>query len=72
MDKQEIIEESRRINTFDISIIPDEDCCTLFVPKHPATRTSPDEMVYLESKLSVDDIVEEAIEAIEVIELTYN
>ena len=72
MDKQEIIEESRRINTFDISIIPDEDCCSLFVPKHPATRSTPEEMVYLESKLSVDDIVEAALEAIEVIEVAYN
>jgi len=38
MDKQEIIDQARRIGTFDISSIPDQDCCQLFVPKHPATK----------------------------------
>ena len=37
MDKQEIVDQARRIGTFDISSIPDQDCCQLFVPKHPAT-----------------------------------
>lgn len=38
MDKQEIIDQARRLGTFDISSIPDQDCCQLFVPKHPATK----------------------------------
>ena len=38
MDKQEIVDQARRIGTFDISSIPDQDCCQLFVPKHPATK----------------------------------
>jgi tRNA uracil 4-sulfurtransferase len=38
MDKQEIIDQARRIGTFEISSIPDQDCCQLFVPKHPATK----------------------------------
>jgi thiamine biosynthesis protein ThiI len=38
MDKQEIIDQARRIGTFEISAIPDQDCCQLFVPKHPATK----------------------------------
>ena len=38
MDKQEIIDQARRIGTFDISAIADQDCCQLFVPKHPATK----------------------------------
>ena len=42
MDKQEIIDQARRIGTFDISSIPDQDCCQLFVPKHPATKAKVD------------------------------
>src|SRR5678815_5032517 len=38
MDKDEITAEAKRIGTYSISIIPDQDCCTLFTPKHPATR----------------------------------
>jgi thiamine biosynthesis protein ThiI len=44
MDKQEIIDQARRIGTFDISSIPDQDCCQLFVPKHPATKARYDEV----------------------------
>ena len=44
MDKLEITAEARRLGTFEISIEPDADCCTLFVPKHPATRMSEDEI----------------------------
>ena len=39
MDEQEIIDQARRIGTYEISSIPDQDCCQLFVPKHPATKT---------------------------------
>src|SRR5206468_12574324 len=41
MDKDEISAEAERIGTFPISIIPDQDCCTLFTPRHPATRARP-------------------------------
>ena len=40
IDKQEIIDQARRIGTFDISSIPDQDCCQLFVPKYPATKAA--------------------------------
>ena len=49
MDKQEIIDQARRIGTFDISSIPDQDCCQLFVPKHPATKAKLEEVEEAES-----------------------
>ena len=41
MDKQEIVEIAQRIGTFETSILPYEDCCTIFVPKHPETKPNP-------------------------------
>ncbi len=60
MDKDEIIHEARRLGTYDVSIIPDEDCCTLFTPKHPATRAKAHQVDEAEAGLSVDALVEEA------------
>ena len=60
MDKDEIIHEARRLGTYDVSIIPDEDCCTLFTPKHPATRASARQVDEAEAALPVDMIVEDA------------
>ena len=57
MDKQEIITEARRLETFDISILPDEDCCSLFVPKHPVLRSSVAEAERMETALDVDELV---------------
>src|SRR5580765_3271088 len=57
MDKLEITEQARRLGTFEISIEPDADCCTLFVPKHPATRMSEHEMAAVESRLDVARLV---------------
>ena len=57
MDKQEIITEARRLGTFDISILPDEDCCSLFVPKHPVLRSSIAEAERMETALDVDELV---------------
>ena len=56
-DKLEITEEARRLGTFETSIEPDADCCTLFVPKHPATRMTPAEADALEARLDVDRLV---------------
>jgi thiamine biosynthesis protein ThiI len=66
MDKQEIIDEARRLGTYPISIIPDEDCCTLFVPRHPATRSTTDEVEQLESSLDIPALVERAVSQAEV------
>lgn len=57
MDKLEITAESQRIGTFEISIEPDADCCTLFVPKHPATRMTPDEVAAAEARLDLPRLV---------------
>jgi thiamine biosynthesis protein ThiI len=57
MDKLEITAEARRLQTFEISIEPDADCCTLFVPRHPATRTFEDEIDAAESRLPIAALV---------------
>lgn len=57
MDKLEITDEARRLGTFDISIEPDADCCSLFVPPHPATRVSRAEITAAESRLDLGRLV---------------
>jgi thiamine biosynthesis protein ThiI len=57
MDKDEISAEAARIGTFPISIIPDQDCCTLFTPRHPATRVRVDEIAEAEEALPIAELV---------------
>ena len=57
MDKDEIIHEARRLRTYEVSIIPDEDCCTLFTPKHPATRATARQVDEAETALPVEALV---------------
>ena len=61
MDKEEIVEISRRIGTFETSIEPFEDCCTVFTPRHPRTRPELAKVIAEEQKLDFDALVEEAI-----------
>lgn len=61
MDKDEIINISRKIDTFDISIEPYEDCCTVFTPKHPKTRPELAKCIAEEEKLDVEGLIERAI-----------
>jgi thiamine biosynthesis protein ThiI len=61
MDKLEITEQARRLGTLEISIEPDADCCTLFVPKHPGTRMSADEATRAEQRLHVAGLVDAAV-----------
>ncbi len=61
MDKEEIIEISRKIDTFETSILPYEDCCTVFTPKHPKTRPTLESCAEAEKCLDVDALVEKAI-----------
>jgi len=63
MDKDEIIAEAERLETYPISIVPDEDCCTLFTPRHPVTRARRGEIEDAERGLPVDDFVETALRA---------
>jgi thiamine biosynthesis protein ThiI len=60
MDKEEIVREARQLGTYEVSIVPDEDCCSLFTPKHPATRAKAHQVDEAEAGLSVDALVEEA------------
>jgi thiamine biosynthesis protein ThiI len=61
MDKEEITVQARRIGTFDISTLPDQDCCQLFVPRHPATAAKLEEVRAAEAALDVDGLVRTAI-----------
>lgn len=69
MDKQEIMTVSRRIGTYDISILPYEDCCTVFQPKSPVTRPAVDRSRELEAQLDVETLVRDAVEATECVTL---
>ena len=64
-DKAEIIEKAQRIGTFDVSTRPHQDCCSLFVPKHPATRASLTDLADAESGLDIEGLVEEALNNLE-------
>ena len=62
MDKVEIIRMAREIGTYETSILPYEDCCTVFTPRHPATRPVLEDVVKAESVLDIDGLVAEALE----------
>jgi tRNA uracil 4-sulfurtransferase len=62
MDKQEIIDQSHRIGTFEISSVPDQDCCQLFVPKHPATKARFSDVEADEEKFDVKELVGYGVE----------
>ena len=61
MDKDEIVASAQRLGTFPISIIPDQDCCQLFTPRHPATRTTPEQVEHAEGALPVDELIDLAV-----------
>ena len=65
MDKEEIVCLARKIGTFDTSILPYEDCCTVFTPRHPRTRPKVSEVEKAESALDIQGLVEEALNGIE-------
>lgn len=62
MDKDEIVEISRKIDTFEISIEPYEDCCTVFTPKHPRTRPTLEACEQAEALFDFEPLIEEAVE----------
>lgn len=64
-DKEEIIREARAIGTYEISIEPDQDCCTLFVPRHPETRAAAYAVAAAEARLDVDRLVAAGVEGAE-------
>ena len=64
MDKEEIVQISRKIDTFDISVQPYEDCCTVFTPKHPRTRPTVEAVEAAESPLDFDQLIDRAISGV--------
>lgn len=68
-DKVEIMDVARKIGTYETSILPYEDCCTIFVPKHPKTKPILKHIVESESVLDIDKLVEEAINGMEIYDL---
>jgi len=71
MDKQEISDQAERLGTFETSILPDQDCCQLFVPRHPATRMSVDAARAAEVDLDVSGMIEQALERLEVVSFEF-
>jgi thiamine biosynthesis protein ThiI len=63
MDKDEITAEAERLGSYSVSIVPDEDCCTLFTPRHPATRAKMSQIAAVEASLDLDRMVATAVAA---------
>jgi tRNA uracil 4-sulfurtransferase len=61
MDKEEITAEAIRLGTYPVSIIPDQDCCTLFTPRHPATKARKADVAAAEAALPVEELIRKAI-----------
>lgn len=71
MDKREIIDEARRLGTYETSIEPDQDCCKLFVPPHPSTKTRLDDVHKVEHLIDVSTLVKRGVEKAELTEFSF-
>jgi tRNA uracil 4-sulfurtransferase len=71
MDKNEIVDQARRLGTFETSIQPDQDCCSLFVPPHPETHANLDQVCAAERAFDVEAMVTEAVRKTEVVRLSF-
>ena len=69
MDKVEVIAEAKRIGTYEISILPQQDCCSFLEPKRPATRSTPEELAAAEAGLDVPHLVAAALEKAKLIKI---
>ena len=72
MDKEEIVTISRKIGTFDTSVLPYEDCCTVFTPKHPKTKPTIGQLLHAEAKLDREALIRRALENVEKITVKYH
>ncbi len=68
MDKEEIVEISRKIDTFETSILPYEDCCTVFTPRHPSTKPRKERVIASQNLLECERLIEEAVNGTEIVE----
>ena len=71
MDKEEIIRRARELDTYETSILPYEDCCTVFTPKHPRTRPTLEEVEAAEAPLDVEALIKEALAGTERVQIKY-
>jgi thiamine biosynthesis protein ThiI len=67
MDKEEIVEISQKIDAFETSILPYEDCCTVFTPRHPSTRPKKEKIIETQNLLDVERLINEAVEGTETV-----
>lgn len=72
LDKLEIIDIAKKIDTYETSILPYEDCCTIFLPKHPVINPDLEKAINFEKSFDYSELINEAIENIETIEINYN
>ncbi len=72
MDKEEIVTIARKIGTFDTAVLPYEDCCTVFTPKHPKTKPTLAQVINAERNLDREALIARALENIEKIKVTYD
>lgn len=72
MDKEEIITIARKIGTLETSILPYEDCCTVFTPKHPKTKPTLGQVLHAERKLDREALIHQALESIEKVTVKYH
>ena len=72
MDKEEIVTISRKIGTFETSILPYEDCCTVFTPKHPKTKPTLGQLINAEASLDREELIQKALESVEKITVKYH
>ena len=72
LDKLEIMDLARKIDTYDVSILPYEDCCTVFVPKHPVINPKLDVVLKEEAKFNYQEMIEEAVETLDIKVISYN
>ncbi len=69
MDKEDIVKISRKIGTYDTSILPYEDCCTVFTPRHPRLRPTLEELEAAEQSLDIESMVQAAVDGVERIQI---
>lgn len=69
MDKEEIVEISRKIDTYETSILPYEDCCTVFTPRHPSTKPKLEKVLLSQNQLDIEHLIDEAVEGTEIVEV---
>jgi thiamine biosynthesis protein ThiI len=71
MDKAEIMQEAQAIGTFATSVLPDQDCCTLFVPRHPSTKALPARIGAAEMALDIPALVQMALDGVQTVDLRF-